>query len=153
MHLEGRKMKPFIQRSSLCFIAVAFLNLAFLWGGLFSGVRSEVKIVGPALPARAPDCQIEVLEDSKPLDPHAIVAQIDVYVRRNKVTRGRQGVFEEALPELKKQACRVGADGIIVLRQTVSHNGEFKLLYVKSEAFQYTGPPAARKSKGKPEEP
>ncbi|MGB7621519.1 MAG: hypothetical protein WBN92_04135 [Terriglobia bacterium] len=145
-------MKTSIHRIWPCFIAASFLNLAILWGGLFSGVRSEVKIVGPALAARPLDCEIEVLEDSKPLDPFETVAQIDVYVRRNKVTRGRQGVFEEALPELKKQACRVGADGVMVLRQTVSHNGEFKLLYVKSEAFHYTGAPAARKGKEKPEE-
>ena len=145
-------MNHTLYRTVLIFIAASFLNLAFLWGGLFSGVRSEVKMVGPALPTRPPDCQIEVLEESKPLNPYETVAQIDVYVRRNKVTRGRQGVFEEALPELKRQACRVGADGVMVLRQTVSHNGEFKLLYVKSEAFHYTGAPAPGKGKENLEE-
>ncbi|MBZ5553353.1 MAG: hypothetical protein LAO21_11580 [Acidobacteriia bacterium] len=146
-------MIPSINRNPTLFFAAGFLNLAFLMGGLFSGVRSEVKVVGPALPAKPPDCQIEVLQEVKPERPFEIVAQIDVYVRRNKVTRGRQGVFEEALPELKKQACRVGADGAMVIRQTVSHSGEFKLLYVKSEAFRYTGPPpAAREGQEKQEE-
>lgn len=143
-------MNHLIPKEQSRFFAFGFFGIAFLLGGLFSGVRSEVKIVGPTLPAKPPTCEVEILENTKPTRGFETVAQIDVYVRRNKVTMGRQAVYEEAVPELKKQACRVGADGVIVLRQTVSRNGEFKLLYVKSEAFHYIAEPPPTEPKEKP---
>jgi uncharacterized protein YbjQ (UPF0145 family) len=50
---------------------------------------------------------------------------------------GRQAVYEEAEPEMRKQACKLGAEGVVVVHQTVSHSGEFKLLYVKAEAVRF----------------
>ena len=103
----------------------------------FSGVRSKVELVGPKRTARPTDCAVEIFNDKKPEKQYETVARLDVYVRRNKLTQGRQAVYEEAVPELKKQACKTGADAVIVLRQTVSQSGEFKLLYVKAEAIHF----------------
>ena len=101
-----------------------------------SAVTNSVQPVGAALQPRAPDCNIEIL-DKNTTRPHRVVAQIDAYVRRNKLTGGLRGVFEEAIPELKKQGCAAGADAVVVLNQTVSQSGEFKLLYVKAVAIHY----------------
>lgn len=119
-------------------ITLVLFGLIFPSLGQFSGVRSKVELVGPKRPARPPNCEVEIFSDSKPEKRYEVVARIDVYVRRNKVTQGRQAVYEEAVPELRKQACKVGADAVIVLRQTVSSSGEFKLLYVKAEAIHFT---------------
>jgi len=81
---------------------------------------------------------MEIFGENKPEKRYEVVARIDVYVRRNKITQGRQATYEEAAPELKKQACKAGADAVIVLRQTVSSSGEFKVLYVKAEAIHFT---------------
>lgn len=115
-----------------------FLLLTILAFGVFSGVRSTVERKGPLRPARKSDCTVELL-DSKGTDrPHDVVGTIQVYVRRNKITMGREATYEEAVPEFRKQACKLGADAVIVVQQTVSHSGEFKLLYVKGDAIGFT---------------
>lgn len=113
---------------------LSFASLAF---AQFSGVRSKVEHVGPKRPIRPPHCEVAFFNESKPERTYDVVAHIDVYVRRNKITQGRQTIYEEAVPELRKRGCQVGADAIIVLRQSVSSSGEFKLLYVKAEAIRY----------------
>jgi hypothetical protein len=104
----------------------------------FSGIRSKVEIVGSKRPEKPAGCQVEIFKDKKPENPYQVVARIDTYVRRNKITQGREAAYEEAVPELKKRACKAGADAVIVLRQAVSSSGEFKILYLKSEAILFT---------------
>lgn len=106
-----------------------------LLDGLFSGVRSTVQRTGPVLPSREQNCQIEFL-DAKDERPREAVGVIQVWVRRNKITMGRQAVYEEAVPEIRKQACKLGAEAAVLVQQTVSHSGEFKLLCVKAEAVR-----------------
>ena len=98
-----------------------------------------MELVWPKRPARPPDCAVELFSDNNPERQYEVVAHLDGYVRRNKLTQGRQAVYEEAVPELKKQARKAGAEAVIVLRQTVSQSGEFKLLYVKAEAIHFPG--------------
>lgn len=105
-----------------------------------SGVTRNVEVVGAPLAARPPSCPIEILAES-PDRSYRVVANIDAYVRRNKATGGPRGVLEDALPELRKQGCAAGADAVVVLNQTVSQSGEFKLLYVKAVAIQYSPAP------------
>lgn len=105
-----------------------------------SGVTQKVEVVGAPLPARPPSCPIEILTQS-PDRSYRVVANIDAYVRRNKVTGGSRGVLEDALPELRKQGCAAGADAVVVLNRTVSQSGELKLLYVKAVAIQYAPTP------------
>ena len=52
---------------------------------------------------------------------------------------GRHAVYEDAIPEFRKQACQLGATAVIVLQQTFSRSGEFKLLYVKGNAVRLAG--------------
>ena len=114
------------------------LLLASVFFGLFSGVRSTVDRRGPPRPPRDKDCNIEFMDSKGTERPHDVLGTIEVYVRRNKITMGREATYEEAIPEFRKQACKLGADAVVVLRQTVSHSGEFRLLYVKGEAIGFT---------------
>jgi hypothetical protein len=107
-----------------------------------SAVTDQVRPIGAALKPRPPDCNIEIL-DKNTDKPHRVVAEIDAYVRRNKLTGGLRGVLDEAIPELKKQGCAAGADAVVVLNQTVSQSGEFKLLYVKAVAIHFEIPPGS----------
>ena len=106
---------------------------------LFSGVRSNVERKGPVLPPREKDCPIEFINSDKTDPAHEVIGTIQVYVRRNNITMGRHAVYEEAVPEFRKQACKLGATAVIVLQQTVSRSGEFKLLYVKADAVRTIG--------------
>jgi hypothetical protein len=130
--------------------ALCFALILFAMGTQFSGVRSEVETIGPKVPPRKSDCEIRIIDKTKDdqqqnkdearVEPkYAEVARITVYVRRNKLTQGRQAALEEALPELKKQACKAGADALIVLHKRISSSGEFKLLYVRALAVRFGG--------------
>ena len=105
--------------------------------GLFSGVRSTVQRKGPPRSPLSKDCEVQFF-DKAPQRTHEVVGTIQVYVRRNKITMGRQAVYEEAQPEFRKQACKLGANALVIVQQTVSHSGEFKLLYVKGDAIFFT---------------
>lgn len=114
-------------------------RLAGLFVGVLaccSSVTNQVQYTGSRLAAKPENCAIEIF-DKTTQKPHRVVAEIDAYVRRNKLTGGLQGVYEEAVPELRKQGCAAGADAVIVLNQAVSNSGEFKLLYVKAVAVQW----------------
>jgi len=115
------------------------LLLAFVFFGLFSGVRSTVDRKGPSRPPRDKDCNIEFFDNKGTERLHEVLGTIQVYVRRNEITMGREATYEEAIPEFRKQACKLAAAAVVVLRQTVSHSGEFKLLYVKGDAIVFTG--------------
>jgi hypothetical protein len=117
------------------------LLVAFLGFGLFSGVRSTVDRNGAAHAPRDKDCSIEFIDNKGTERPHQVLGTIQVYVRRNKITMGREAIYEEAVPEFRKQACKLGADAIVILQQTVSHSGEFKLLYVKGDAIEFAAKP------------
>jgi hypothetical protein len=119
-------------------VARLSLALAFVVG--CSGVSESTQTVGAPLAARPPDCAIEILE-TRPAREYRVVANIDAYVRRNKITGGLRGVAEEAYPELRRQGCAVGAQAVLILDQTVSKSGEFKLLYVKAVAIEYEPKP------------
>jgi hypothetical protein len=110
----------------------------FLAIGIFSGVRSTVERKGAPHPARGKNCTIQFAVEEGSERPYEIVGVIQVYVRRNKITMGRKGTYEEAVPEFEKQACKLGADAVIIRQQTISHSGEFKLLYVKGDAVAFT---------------
>ena len=117
----------------MIYVAMALI----LFQGLFSGVRSTVERKGTPKPPRPKDCEVQFF-DKAPQRAHEVVGTIQVYVRRNKITMGRQAVYEEAQPEFRKQACKLGAEALVIRQQTVSHSGEFKLLYVKGDAIFFT---------------
>lgn len=102
-----------------------------------SGVSSQAAPVAVPLAVRSSACDIEILLD-KPSRAFEKITDIDVYVRRNKITGGQRAVYEEAVPELKKRGCEAGADAVLVKNQTVSQSGEWKLLYVGAVAIRYT---------------
>jgi hypothetical protein len=143
-----------LRGSFLClFLALILIETSPPAFSQFSGIRSKVEIVGSKRPEKPAGCPIEIFkDDKKPEKPHQLVARIDTYVRRNKITQGREAVYEEAVPELKKRACKAGAEAVIVLRQALSSSGEFKILYLKSEAIIFTegSPEPTAKKEGTP---
>ena len=101
-----------------------------------SGVSSQATPVAVPLAVRSSACDVEILLD-KPSRAFQRITDIDVYVRRNKITGGQRAVYEEAIPELKKRGCEAGADAVLVKNQTLSQSGEWKLLYVGAVAIRY----------------
>jgi hypothetical protein len=102
-----------------------------------SGISSQTGTAAAPRAGLSSPCTVEVFLDP-PARPYEKVTDIDVYVRRNKITGGQRAVYEEAVPELKKRGCEAGADAVLVKNQTVSQSGEWKLLYVGAVAIRYS---------------
>ena len=119
-------------------MTAAMLLSLLLLGGLFSGVRSKVDRTGPPRPARGKNCEISFLDGEKPNRPHEVLGRIQIWVTRNKITRETDTKVEAAQPEFRKQACKLGAEAVVINSKTVSHSGEFKLLYLRADAVRFT---------------
>ncbi len=106
--------------------------------GVWAQTRSMVELAGPKLPAREKKCEIQFFEGKAPDSPHEIVGHIRVYVSRDKFTSHAETGVDRSKPEFRKQACRMGADAVVLTQQAVSNSGEFQTLYVKGDAIHFT---------------
>ena len=109
-----------------------------LLGGVFSGVRSKVERTGPPQPARAKNCEILFIDGEESNRQYEVLGRIHIWITRNKITRETGTKVETAQPEFRKQACKLGADAVMINSKTISHSGEFKLLYLRGEAVRFT---------------
>jgi hypothetical protein len=114
------------------------LAVLFLTAGLSAQARSVVDLTGPKLHARDKKCEIQFFDGKAPDSPHEVVGHIRVYISRDKLLSRSESPIDHAKPEFQKQACRIGADAVVLMQQTVSNSGEFQTLYVKGDAIHFT---------------
>jgi hypothetical protein len=110
----------------------------FLAAGASAQTRSMVDLAGPTLPARDKKCEIQFFDGKAPDSPHEIVGHIRVYVSRDKLASRSETPVDQTKPEFRKRACKIGADAVVLVQQTVSNSGEFQTLYVKGDAIHFT---------------
>lgn len=115
----------------------AFFPLVFLAVGLAAQTRSVVDLAGPKVPARDKKCEIQFFDTTAPNSPYEVLGHIRVYVSRDKLVSGSKTPVDRTKPEFQKQACRIGADAVVLVQQTVSNSGEFQTLYVKGDAIHF----------------
>ncbi len=113
--------------------------VVFLAVGLSSAqTRSVVDLTGPRLPARDKKCEIQFFDGKAPDSPYEILGHIRVYISRDKLVSSSETPIDHTKPEFRKRACRMGADAVVLVQQTVSNSGEFQTLYVKGDAIHFT---------------
>jgi hypothetical protein len=107
-------------------LAAAMLISAAAWsGGCLSPAAVNPPIVnttplGVAMrPAKPPDCPMPIL-DSMPLADHQQLALVDAW--------GDLAVKDDdLLAQLKRQACQVGADAVVLTSQQTQHEGDLRV--------------------------
>jgi len=114
------------------------LAVLFLTVGLSAQSRSMVDVTGPKLPARDKNCEIQFFVGKAPDTAHETVGHIRVYISRDKLVSRSESPVDHTKPEFRKRACRIGADAVVLVQQTVSNSGEFQTLYVKGDAIHFT---------------
>jgi hypothetical protein len=119
----------------ICRLTLAVLFLAV---GVSAQTRSVVDLTGPKLPARDKKCEIQFFDGKAPDSPHEVIGHIRVYISRDKLVSRSESPVDRAKPEFQKRACRIGADAVVLVQQTVSNSGEFQTLYVKGDAIHFT---------------
>jgi hypothetical protein len=112
-------------------IAVCFFGLA---AGCAT-TQSRYEFLADHYEARAADAPVEVFRSGLPQVPFKRIARLDVHLERSGFMKP---TFEEALPELKKQARQAGADAIIEIEERPSQILETMVLHVTATGARYT---------------
>ena len=91
-------------------------------------------MLGQTYPARSPDCNVEVFRTGSPSKSFVKISRIDAHLEKSHFIKSD---FEDALPELQKQACLSGADAIIEIQERSSSVLETKIYHVTTAGIKY----------------
>ena len=97
-------------------------------------VQSRTRLLTEAVVAKPENCAIEVLRTGQPSQDYVQLARLDTHI---EATHFVQADFDDALPELKKQACRVGADAIMEIEERKGGYLETRSYHVTATAIAY----------------
>jgi hypothetical protein len=115
--------------------------LVILLVGIFANscatTQSRYSMLGQSYPSRSEDCKIDVFKTGSPDKKFIKISRLDVHLEKTHFIGSN---FEDALPELKKQACKSGADAIIDVQERSSMVGETKIYHVTATGIKYTEP-------------
>jgi hypothetical protein len=100
--------------------------------------QSRISFLGEHYPPRATDAAVEVFRDGVPDKPFNSIARLDVHLERTGFVTSR---FEDALPELKKQARQAGADAVIEIQEMRSQILETMVYHVTATGVRYVRAP------------
>ncbi len=106
--------------------------------GMAACVSSEVTPTGPAPPSRVDDCRVEVFVATRPTYP-----AIDVAAAR--VECHKLGGRHKCMTELRREACRAGADTIYSVVETAGsdHTYVTATLALRDRSIRVSRTPAA----------
>ena len=96
--------------------------------------QSRFVVLGSPQSDRPENCEVQVFRNGTPQHQFARVARIDVHVER---TFFMQPGFEDALPELRRQACLSGADALIEIEERQSAYVENRTYHVTAVGVKY----------------
>ena len=100
--------------------------------------QSRFSHLGQPYPARSENCSIDVYTTGNPDKEYITISRLDVHLEKTHLIQFIQpGDFEEALTELKKQACLSGADAIIHVRERFSRFIEAQIYHVTAIGIKY----------------
>lgn len=98
-----------------------------------STMQSRYSVIDTPHPAKAEGCGVDVLNEI-PKVSFSRISRLDVHLEK---THFIASSLEDALPELKKQACLSGADAIIDLAEQSSMLGETRIYHVTATGIRY----------------
>jgi hypothetical protein len=93
--------------------------------------------LGAPQAAKPDDCEVQIVRGSKPDREFIRIARLDVHVAH---ATWSQPTFEDVLPELRKQACRAGADAVVDIEELTSRYLETRRLHVIGTAIKWKEP-------------
>jgi hypothetical protein len=96
--------------------------------------QSRFVPLGQTYPSRGEHCQIDVLKTGTPGRDFVRISRIDVHIEKTHFIRSG---FDDALPELKRQACLSGADAVIEIRDRSTATGETEVYHVTATGITY----------------
>lgn len=95
--------------------------------------QSRYSVIDTPYPAKPAGCGVDVLTEA-PNKPFKKISRLDVHLEK---THFMGSSLENALPDLKNQACLSGADAIIDLDERFSSVGETQIYHVTATGIHY----------------
>jgi hypothetical protein len=114
-----------------------FLGVALVMGACATRQGRHVSLDGKVYPPLPDGYEIEVYRTGRPERSYVRVSQLDVHLEK---TNFRGSEFEDALPELKRQARLSGADAIVDIEERSSSLLETRIYHVRGIGIRYTSP-------------
>jgi hypothetical protein len=96
--------------------------------------QSRYSMLGQNYPSRAEDCKVDIFKSGIPDKKFIRISRLDVHLEKTHFIGSN---FDDALPELKKQACKSGADAIVDVQERSSMVGETKIYHVTATGIKY----------------
>ncbi len=91
---------------------------------------STVKIIDAKYQANLSVCEVTFFKKTKPEGKFETLAQIESHVQQNMFFGGNAKLEDEAYAELKKKACYVGGNAVIIDDYVESRAAEFSHVHV-----------------------
>jgi hypothetical protein len=113
---------------------LAGLLLTGLMLGSCASTQSRFVPLGQVYPVRTEDCSIEVFRAGAPTKEFVRISRIDVHLEKTHFIRSG---FEDALSELKKQACLSGADAVIEIEDRSTNLVETRIYHLTATGIKY----------------
>jgi len=95
--------------------------------------QSRYSVIEAPYPAKSESCPVDVLTGA-PKKQFIKISKLDVHLEK---THFIGSSLEDALPDIKKQACLSGADAVIDLEERTSSVGETQVYHVKAIGIHY----------------
>lgn len=123
-----------MRRTTCRAFTLAGLVLIGVMLGSCASAQSRFVPLGQVYSARAEDCEIEVFKTGVPSKEFFRVSRIDVHLEKTHFIRSG---FDDALPELKKQACLSGAEALIEIEERTTSYLETRIYHVTATGIRY----------------
>jgi len=79
-----------------------------------AATSTSVKHMGSAYPAREKNCEVEFFKDEEPMRTFEVLAEIESHIKRNFFLGGTVQLESEAYEELRRKACSLGGDAVVI---------------------------------------
>ena len=118
----------------MCSKIVGILLLTIMLTGC-STVQGNFLPLGKKYPSRATNSKVKILKSGMLSSSYTKVARIDVHILK---TFYCQPSFDDALPEIKRQANLSGSDAVIDIQERTSGYGEYKEYHVTATGIRFS---------------
>ena len=75
---------------------------------------TKVDNLNTGLKAKDSDCNIQFFDETKVNKKHIPLSKIEAHIQKNLFFGGRVSLNDEAFDELRKKACELGGDAVII---------------------------------------
>ncbi len=99
---------------------------------------TKVDNLGSTSEAKQENCEIEFYNDSEPTSPYEPIGKIESHIEKNFFFGGTVQLEDEAYKELRKKACSLGGDAVIIDDAIESSSGETTRVYVWATVIKFT---------------